>query len=77
MNAPVLTLDRVPLGGVAVVTAVGGDGAFRTRLLELGFLPGTSVERTGQAPLGDPLTFRVRGAVFCLRAVDAAVVAVV
>lgn len=65
-------LAALPVGGAGTVVAVGGHGGFRRRLLELGFLPGTRVERTGQAPLGDPLTIRVRGAVLCLREVDAA-----
>ncbi|MCA9493739.1 MAG: ferrous iron transport protein A [Alphaproteobacteria bacterium] len=66
-----MTLDRLAPGQRARVTAVEGEGAFRRRLLELGLLPGTEVERTGQAPLGDPMTYRVRGAVLCLRANDA------
>lgn len=65
------TLDALPVGARATVVAVDGHGAFRRRLLELGFLPGTAVARTGQAPLGDPLTIEVRGAVLCLRAADA------
>lgn len=64
-------LSELPVGGRALVVAVEGEGAFRRRMLELGFLPGTPVERTGQAPLGDPLTIEVRGAVLCVRAVDA------
>ena len=62
-----MTLDRLEPGRTARVVSVGGQGHFRRRLLELGLLPGTDVVRTGQAPLGDPLTFRVRGAVLGLR----------
>ena len=66
-----MTLDQLRLGDRANVTSIGGEGPFRRRLLELGLLPGTPIERTGQAPLGDPLSFRVRGAVLCLRRADA------
>jgi Fe2+ transport system protein FeoA len=65
------TLDTLAVGAHGVVTSVEGEGSFRRRLLELGFLPGTDVVRTGQAPLGDPLTILVRGAVLCLREIDA------
>lgn len=65
------TLDTLQVGQRAVVLAIEGEGPFRRRLLELGFLPGTPVERTGQAPLGDPLTIRVRGSVLCVRERDA------
>jgi ferrous iron transport protein A len=66
-----MTLDQLRPGQQARVARVNGQGAFRRRLLELGLLPGALVERTGQAPLGDPLTFRVRGAVLGLRREDA------
>jgi ferrous iron transport protein A len=71
-----MTLDRLNAGKVGRVVAVGGVGPFRRRLLELGLLPGTPVQRTGQAPLGDPLSFRVRGAVLCLRRLEAAAIEV-
>lgn len=71
-----MTLDELEPGQSAQVAAVGGSGRFRRRLLELGILPGTPIERTGQAPLGDPLSFRVRGAVVCLRRAEAHAIAV-
>jgi ferrous iron transport protein A len=71
-----MTLDELRSGERAKVLAIGGEGVFRRRLLELGLLPGTEIERTGQAPLGDPVSYRVRGAVVCLRRVDARVVSV-
>lgn len=72
----VTSMDQLLPGELAVVTDVSGRGAFRRRLLELGILPGTPVTRTGQAPLGDPLSFRVRGAVLCLRREEASTIAV-
>ncbi len=71
-----MTLDSLQVGAKARITAVHGEGSFRRRLMELGLLPGTEVERTGQAPLGDPLSFRVRGAVLALRRSDAATIEV-
>lgn len=70
------TLDSLEPGELAWVTAVGGGGSFRLRLLELGLTPGTPITRLGQAPLGDPLTFRVRGAALAIRRADAAGVTV-
>ncbi len=72
-----MTLDGLAKGIVGKVTVVGGTGSFRRRLMELGLLPGTQVARTGSAPLGDPLSFLVRGAVVCLRRDDARLVEVV
>lgn len=69
-----MTLDQLPQGDHATITAVRGGGPFRRRLMELGLLPGTEVRRTGQAPFGDPLTFLVRGAVLGLRSTEAALI---
>lgn len=41
------------------------------RLLEMGFVPGTSVEVVRFAPLGDPIEVRVRGYHLSVRRVEA------
>lgn len=69
-----MRLDELAPGQQATVSSIGGRGPFRRRLLELGLLPGTVIQRTGQAPLGDPLSYRVRGAVLCLRRREAATI---
>ena len=71
-----MTLDKLQAGLQARIVVVSGVGSFRRRLLELGLVPGTPIERTGQAPLGDPLSFRVRDAVLCLRRTEAATVVI-
>lgn len=76
-NEATMTLDELSNGQAATIGAVGGEGPFRRRLLELGLVPGTAVERVGQAPLGDPLTYRVRRAVVCLRRTEAALIGLV
>ncbi|MFW9996214.1 MAG: ferrous iron transport protein A [Candidatus Odinarchaeota archaeon] len=43
----------------------------RKDLLELGFLPGTVIERLRTAPLADPIEFKLRGFNISLRKVDA------
>ncbi|MFT7521729.1 MAG: Fe2+ transport system protein FeoA [Kiritimatiellia bacterium] len=67
--------DLAP-GQRAIIQHVGGEGAFRRRLLELGLLPGTEVEHAGTAPLGDPVAYRIRGAVLSLRRRDARLILV-
>ena len=34
-----MTLDQLKVGMSAVITAVGGDGALRCRLLDMGLIP--------------------------------------
>lgn len=45
----------------AVVRRVTGGGTLSTRLMELGFTPGTALTLSGAAPGGDPLLVRLRG----------------
>mgnify|MGYP001515343666 CR=1 FL=1 len=66
-----MTLDKLPLGQEAVITAVGGEGALRCRLLDMGLIPKTRVRAEKLAPLGDPLELRVRGYSLSLRKEDA------
>ena len=66
-----MTLDKMHLGQEAVITAVGGEGALRCRLLDMGLIPKTRVRVEKVAPLGDPLELRVRGYSLSLRKEDA------
>lgn len=66
-----MTLGDVPVGTSVTVTSVGGEGAFRRRLMELGVLPGTRVDLVRVAPLGDPIELRVRGCALSIRRVEA------
>jgi Fe2+ transport system protein FeoA len=66
-----VTLAEVEKGQLVVVDHVGGERAFRRRLLELGFVAGTRVELIGVAPLGDPMEFLLRGASLSIRRAEA------
>ena len=66
-----MTLDQFPIGQDAVITQVGGEGALRCRLLDMGLIPKTTVRVEKIAPLGDPLELRVRGYSLSLRKEDA------
>lgn len=66
-----MTLDLLPLGQEAVITAVGGEGALRCRLLDMGLIPRTAIRVEKAAPLGDPIELRVRGYALSLRKEDA------
>lgn len=66
-----MTLDKLTIGGSAVITAVGGEGALRCRLLDMGLIPKTRVTLQKVAPLGDPIEIRVRGYELTLRLEDA------
>ena len=66
-----MTLDELKIGSSAVITAVGGDGELRCRLLDMGLIPHTRVTLPKVAPMGDPIEIRVRGYELTLRVEDA------
>jgi Fe2+ transport system protein FeoA len=69
-----MTLAEARLGEQMTIEGIGGRGAFRRRLLEMGLLPGTPVTVKSVAPLGDPIELLVRGASLSIRKEEAATV---
>ena len=55
---------------------VGGAGALRLRLLDMGLIPKTTVRVEKVAPLGDPIEVTVRGYELSLRKDEASCVEV-
>jgi ferrous iron transport protein A len=72
-----MNLEQAKEGEIVTVEHVGGERAFRRRLMELGLLPGSRVEVMGVAPLGDPLELLVRGSSLSIRRAEAREVRVV
>ncbi len=70
------TLDRLPVGARAAVTALAAPESQRRRWMELGFVPGGEVAAVQESPWGDPVAYAVCGAVIALRRADARCIAV-
>ncbi len=66
-----MTLKELPVGKMAAVTAVGGDGALRQHFLDMGVIPGTDIVLVKYAPLGDPMELMLHGYELTLRIADA------
>ena len=66
-----MTLNELPVGKAAVITKVGGAGALRCRLLDMGLIPKTKIVITKVAPMGDPIELRLRGYTLTIRLEDA------
>lgn len=65
-------LSEVKQGHSAVIERVGGSGALRRRILEMGMLKGVRVRVEKYAPLKDPIELIVRGMHVSLRVEEAA-----
>ena len=66
-----MTLEKLPVGKTGIITAVGGEGALRCRLLDMGLIPGTLVTVRKIAPMGDPIEIRLRSYELTIRIEDA------
>ena len=71
-----MTLDQLPIGQTAVITDVGGQGALRRRLLDMGLTPKTTVTVRKTAPMGDPIELRLRSYALTIRLEDAQTVSI-
>lgn len=66
-----MTLDKLTVGSSALITSVGGHGALRCRLLDMGLIPKTRVTVCKIAPMGDPIEISLRGYDLTIRMDDA------
>ncbi len=71
-----MTLDELKIGRPAHIDTVGGEGALRQHLLDMGLIPGAVVTLRKYAPMGDPMQLEIHGYELTLRKADAARVAV-
>ena len=66
-----MTLKDIKEGQSARVLSVGGSGALRQHLLDMGIIPGTDIRVVKYAPMGDPVEICLHGYELTLRLDDA------
>ena len=66
-----MTLKEIAVGQSAVIKTVGGEGALRRHLLDMGVIPGAEITVVKLAPLGDPMEIQIHGYELTLRLADA------
>lgn len=62
-----IPLNMLPIGQKANVKELACDGSTRRRMLDLGVINGTEIESLYKSPSGNPIAYRIRGAVIALR----------
>lgn len=65
------TLAQLKEGEIAKVETLLSTGSIRRRLQDLGFISGTSIKCLQKSPAGDPVAYKIKGAVIALRSEDA------
>lgn len=71
-----MTLDKLKAGKTGIIKSVGGSGALRRSLLDMGLTPNTEIMVRKVAPLGDPIELFLRGYELTLRRADAKVITI-
>ena len=66
-----MTIRDLKIGQTAVIRSVGGEGALRQHLLDMGLIQGTEVTVVKYAPMGDPVELRLHGYALTIRLEDA------
>ena len=72
-----MLLSELQTGAKGVVVRVAGHGAFRKRIIEMGFIKGMEVTAVLNAPLKDPIKYRIMNFEVSLRRADAEKVEIV
>ena len=72
-----MKLSELKTGEKGIVVKVLGHGGFRKRIIEMGFIKGKSVEVILNAPLQDPVKYKIMGYELSLRRDEAAMIEVV
>lgn len=68
----VLRLEDLRTGEKGKIVKISGNGPFRLRLMEMGFVPGALVKVIRYAPLKDPVEYEIKGYHVSLRHEEAA-----
>ena len=72
-----MTLSELKTGDQGVIVKVRGHGGFRKRIIEMGFVKGKSVEVLLNAPLQDPVKYKLMGYEVSLRHQEAELIDVI
>lgn len=67
MSYKKIPLNQLPMGVRASVVSLNANGPARRRMLDLGVIGGTEIEPLYKSPSGNPVAYRIRGAVIALR----------
>ena len=72
-----MRLSELKTGEKGVIVKVLGHGGFRKRIVEMGFIKGKTVEVLLNAPLKDPIKYKVMGYEISLRRQEAEMIEIV
>ena len=71
-----MKLSELKTGQKAIIVKVAGHGGFRKRIIEMGFIKGKEVQVLLNAPLQDPVKYKIMGYEVSLRHSEAELIEV-
>ena len=72
-----MTLKEAGIGSTVMVVKVGGEGALKRRIMDMGITKGVEIYVRKVAPLGDPMELTVRNYELSVRKADAEMIEIV
>lgn len=72
-----MTLNNLLVGDSCVIKNIKDSSKIKRRLLDIGLIPGTSVECVLSSPSNDSLAYLIRGTIIAIRKVDSKEIEVV
>lgn len=66
-----IRLNELKKGQQAIIVQVGGKGAVKRRMMDMGIVPGSTISVVRVAPLGDPIEYLIKGYSLSLRRSEA------
>ena len=72
-----MTLKEAKIGSTVTVAKIGGEGALKRRIMDMGITKGVEIYVRKVAPLGDPMELTVRNYELSVRKADAEMIEVV
>lgn len=71
-----ITLDKLKVGQKATIKKFKGENTAKKAILEMGVIPGETIEVVRVAPLGDPIDFLIKGYQLSFRKKNASLILV-
>lgn len=76
MTRTIMKLSELKTGELGIINKIGGQGGFRKRIIEMGFIRGKEVKVLLNAPLQDPVKYQILGYEVSLRRSEAELIEV-
>lgn len=65
-----MTLNNLSVGDTCIIKKIKDTSKIKRRLLDIGLIPGTTVECVLSSPSNDSLAYLIRGTTIAIRKID-------